>query len=93
MLIKWILQSKNKKMWKKKRCNSGEIFNEQLEKCTSSQSPSSLSKKCRSNEYYSQKNKKCIRKSTCKINQIFNEKIKSCENKKCKAVLEYYTQH
>ena len=31
------------------------------------------------------KNKKYIRKSTCKINQIFN--------KKCKAVLEYYTQH
>ena len=28
-------------MWKKKRCNSGEVFNEQLEKCTSSQSQSS----------------------------------------------------
>ena len=39
------------------------------------------------------KNKKCIRKSTCKINKIFNEKTESCENKKCKAVLEYYTQH
>ena len=39
------------------------------------------------------KKKKCIRKSTCKINQIFNEKTESCENKKCKAVLEYYSQH
>ena len=46
-------------MWKKKRCNSGEIFNEQLEKCISSQSQSSWTKKCKTNEYYSQKTKKC----------------------------------
>ena len=55
-------------MWKKKRCNSSEVFNEQLEKCTSSQSPSSLSKNCKSNEYYSQ-TKKCESCPNGKVNR------------------------
>ena len=50
---------KKQKNVKEKKCNSGEVFNEQLEKCTSSQSQSSLTKKCKTNEYYNQKTKKC----------------------------------
>ena len=29
---------------------------------------------------------------TCKINQIFNVNTEKCEDKKCKVILEYYSE-